>query len=66
MNIYLYGMGISLAVCVLISFLVSRKIKNANDYYVAGRRAPIILIAGTLIASYTGTGMFMGDAAQCL
>ena len=50
---------------IIIGLLVSRKVKDANDYYVAGRRAPIILIAGSLIASYTSTGMFMGDAAQC-
>ena len=64
MNIYLLGMALSMAVYILIGIVVSRRIKNAEDYYVAGRRAPVILIAGSLIASYTSTGMFMGDAAE--
>lgn len=65
MNIYFYGMCISMIVYILIGIVVSRKIKDANDFYVAGRNAPVILIAGSMIASYTSTGMFMGDAAQC-
>lgn len=65
MNIYLIGMCISMVVYILIGVFVSRGVKDANDYYVAGRRAPVLLIAGSLIASYTSTGMFMGDAAQC-
>ena len=65
MNIYFVGMCISMVIYILISLFVSRGVKDANDYYVAGRRAPVLLIAGSLIASYTSTGMFMGDAAQC-
>lgn len=38
--------------------------KNTEDFYVAGRRAPLILIAGSMIASYTSMGMFMGHAAE--
>lgn len=64
MNVYFLGMCISMVVYLLIGFVVSKKVKTANDYYVAGRKAPMILIAGSLIASYTSTGMFMGDAAQ--
>ena len=65
MNIYFVGMCISMVIYILIGLFVSRGVKDANDYYVAGRRAPVLLIAGSLIASYTSTGMFMGDAAQC-
>lgn len=65
MNIYFLGMCIAMVIYVLIGILVSRGVRDANDYYVAGRRAPVLLIAGSLIASYTSTGMFMGDAAQC-
>lgn len=65
MNVYLIGMIISMIFYVAIGFLISRRVKDANDYYVAGRKAPVLLIAGSLIASYTSTGMFMGDAAQC-
>lgn len=65
MNIYFLGMIISMVVYVIIGIVVSKGVKDANDYYVAGRKAPVLLIAGSLIASYTSTGMFMGDAAQC-
>ena len=58
-------MGPFLLLVMIIGIIVSRRVKDANDYYVAGRRAPVLLIAGSLIASYTSTGMFMGDAAQC-
>lgn len=65
MNIYFIGMCISMVVYLIIGMVVSRKVKDANDFYVAGRKAPVALIAGSMIASYTSTGMFMGDAAQC-
>lgn len=65
MNIYFIGMCIAMALYIVIGLLVSRKVKSANDFYVAGRRAPMLLIAGSIIASYASTGMFMGDAAQC-
>lgn len=64
MNIYFLGMCVSFAVYVIIGVIVSRRIRGVEDYYVAGRRAPVLLISGSLIASYTSTGMFMGDAAQ--
>ena len=62
MNIYFIGMMIAMAVFVIIGFFVSRRIRSAEDFYVAGRQAPVLLIAGSLIASYASTGMFMGDA----
>ena len=65
MNIYLLGMVISMFIYIVVGIVVSAKVKNANDFYVAGRKAPLLLIAGSMIASYTSTGMFMGDAAQC-
>ncbi|MDO5338343.1 MAG: sodium:solute symporter family protein [Eubacteriales bacterium] len=65
MNIYFIGMCISMAVYLVIGMVISTKIKDADDFYVAGRKAPVLLIAGSMIASYTSTGMFMGDAAQC-
>ena len=64
MNIYLVGMMISFIVYLVIGFFISKKVKNANDYYVAGRNAPILLIVGSMIASYVSTGMFMGDAGE--
>lgn len=65
MNIYFLGMMIALLIYVAIGLAISKKVKNAEDFYVAGRQAPVALIAGSLIASYASTGMFMGDAATC-
>lgn len=64
MNIYFTGMCIAMLFFLGISWLISKKVKNAEDFYVAGRKAPLILIAGSMIASYTSTGLFMGDAAE--
>lgn len=64
MNIYLLGMVISMCVYLIVSFFISKRVKSVDDYYVAGRQAPVFLVAGSLVASYIGTGMFMGDAAM--
>lgn len=64
MNIYFVGMCISLFFYVVIGLFVSRNVKTANDFYVAGRNAPVLLITGSMIASYASTGMFMGDAGE--
>lgn len=65
MNSYLIGMIIAMAIFIAIGFIVSKQVKNAEDFYVAGRRAPTILITGSLVASFLSTGLFMGDAATC-
>lgn len=64
MNVYLIGMCISFAIYIMLGLIISKKVKNANDYYVAGRNAPVFLIVGSMIASYVSTGMFMGDAGE--
>ena len=64
MNIYFLGMCVSFAIYLIISFFVSKKVKTTNDFFVAGRNAPLILIVGSMIASYVSTGMFMGDAGE--
>ena len=64
MNIYFIGMVISFIIYLMIGFFISRKVKDANDFYVAGRNAPLVLIVGSMIASYVSTGMFMGDAGE--
>ena len=64
MNIYFMGMAISFVVYLVIGFFISRRVKDANDFFVAGRSAPVLLIVGSMIASYVSTGMFMGDAGE--
>ena len=64
MNIYLLGMIISFIAYLGIGFVVSKRVKNADEFFVAGRNAPIFLVVGSMIASYVSTGMFMGDAGE--
>ncbi len=64
MNIYLIGMLITMVAYIVIGAIISRGVKNANDFYVAGRNAPTLLIAGSLIASFIGVGLFMGDVGE--
>lgn len=64
MNIYLLGTLLAIIVFVLIGIVAGKKVKDTNDYYVAGRRAPVILIVGSLIASFLSTGAFMGDTGE--
>lgn len=63
MSVYLLGVLISLLIYFIIGNYVGRKVKDVDDYYVSGRNAPTILIAGTLFASMLSTNGFMGDTA---
>jgi len=46
----------------VIGNFAGRGVKRLDDYYVAGRRAPTILILGTLVASVMSSTMFLGEA----
>ncbi|NLH02300.1 MAG: sodium:solute symporter family protein [Clostridiales bacterium] len=65
MSIYLIGVIVSLIVYMVVGVWAGRSIKDVNDYYVSGRNAPTILIAGTLFASMLSVNGFMGDQAWC-
>ena len=64
MTAYLVGIILALILFIVIGVLAGRSVKDTNDYYVAGRRAPVILIVGSLIASFLSTGAFMGDTGE--
>lgn len=64
MNVYLIGTIFAIIIFILIGVIAGRKVKDTNDYYVAGRKAPVILIVGSLIASFLSTGAFMGDTGE--
>lgn len=64
MNIYLIGMLITMILYVVVGAVISRSVKDANDFYVAGRNAPSLLITGSLVASFIGVGLFMGDVGE--
>lgn len=65
MNIFLVGVIVSLFVYLAVGLWAGRKVKDVDDYYVSGRNAPTILIAGTLFASMLSVNGFMGDQAWC-
>jgi len=52
---------ISVFVYLVVGGYAGRKVKGLEDYYVAGRNAPTLLIVGTLVASVVSTNSFMGE-----
>lgn len=64
MTMYTAGVFISLIFFSVIGIFAGRTVKNTNDYYTAGRNAPVILITGSLTASFLSTGAFMGDTGE--
>ncbi|MBP6345455.1 MAG: sodium:solute symporter family protein [Neisseriaceae bacterium] len=61
MDYFVIAVVISLLIYFFIGSYVGRRVKNIDDYFVAGRKAPTLLIVGTLVASYASTGMFLGE-----
>ena len=55
-------MIVSIVVYVAVGNYAGRGVKQLDDYYVAGRRAPTLLILGTLVASLMSSTMFLGEA----
>ena len=63
MNTLTLTIGISILIYIAIGSYAGRSVKDLDDYFVAGRRAPTLLILGTLVASVMSTAIFMGEAA---
>jgi len=63
MDLFTATIGVSILIYIAIGSYAGRGIKKLDDYYVAGRRAPTLLILGTLVASVMSTAIFMGEAA---
>lgn len=61
MDIYSGAILISLLVYVVVGNYAGRRVKKLDDYFVAGRRAPTLLIVGTLVASVLSTTIFLGE-----
>ena len=65
MTVYTVTIAVSVLVFIAIGSYSGRKVKDIDDYFVAGRRAPTLLIVGTLVASVFSTSIFLGDIQQC-
>ncbi|MEE4173688.1 MAG: sodium:solute symporter family protein [Xanthomonadales bacterium] len=61
MDIYASAILLSLVAYVLIGNYAGRRVKRLEDYFVAGRQAPTLLIVGTLVASIMSTNAFLGE-----
>ena len=64
MNIYAAGLLISMIVYLAVGNYAGRKVRKLDDYFVAGRQAPTLLIVGTLVASLMSTNAFMGETGM--
>ncbi|WP_019528781.1 sodium:solute symporter family protein [Dasania marina] len=62
MDIFTLTIAISIIIFVAIGSFAGRNIKHLDDYFVAGRRAPTLLIVGTLVASVFSSTIFLGEA----
>ena len=62
MDIYTTTIAISIVIYIVIGNYAGRGIRHIDDYYVAGRRAPTLIIVGTLVASVMSSTMFLGEA----
>lgn len=64
MNTFLISVVISILVYLGVGWYAGRKVKSLDDYYVAGRNAPTLLIVGTLVASFLSTNAFLGEVGM--
>jgi len=60
-NIYTWGILASIAVYLVVGNWAARRVNHLDDYFVAGRRAPTLLVVGTLVASLLSTNVFLGE-----
>ena len=49
-------------VLVTVSLVRSRKVKSHEDFMVAGRSVPVVLLVGTLVCTWIGSGSLFGGA----
>ena len=62
LDVYTITIAISILIYVAIGNYAGRGVKRLDDYYVAGRRAPTLVIVGTLVASLMSATIFLGEA----
>lgn len=58
----LIGLGITFAAIAIVGVYAMRRIKNSEDFTVAGRKASPVMIAGTILGSCVGAGGTIGTA----
>lgn len=58
----LAGVVAYLVLMLVVGTLYARKVKNNDDFMVAGRRLSRLILTGTLLATWTGAGTIIGRA----
>ncbi|MQA07882.1 MAG: sodium:solute symporter family protein [Pseudonocardiaceae bacterium] len=59
--IFAGAVSASFLLYLAIGVIAGRKVRTKSDYFVAGRRAPTLLVTGSLVASFLSTVAFMGE-----
>jgi solute:Na+ symporter, SSS family len=62
MNLLLVVVFLYPAVLVAMSIWKARSIKSHEDFMVAGRSVPVLLLVGTLVCTWVGSGSLFGGA----
>ncbi|MCP4246541.1 MAG: sodium:solute symporter family protein, partial [bacterium] len=62
--IYVWAIGIYLAVLIGISIRKSRHVKTQDDFMVAGRNVTATFLVATLVCTWIGSGSLFGGAGR--
>lgn len=62
MDVFTLSVIGSFLLITAVGIVMSRKVKNRTDYFLAGKDVGVMLIVGTLVASYLSTVALMGEA----
>ena len=62
MSIFSLAIAFSVIIFILVGLSAGRNIIKIDDYFVAGRQAPTVLIVGSLVASVFSASIFLGEA----
>jgi SSS family solute:Na+ symporter len=61
---FITGFAVYITILIIIGIISSRKNKDGEDYLLAGRKLPFILLLGTISATLIGTGSSLGATAN--
>lgn len=62
MDVYLIAVIIYVAFMIGVGMYKSRSVKTQDDFMVAGRKTSAVFLAGTLVATWIGSGSLFGGA----
>ena len=63
MSIYLIAVIIYLLLWQASGCIFRTEIQDGDDFMVAGRRLPLFVVIGTLLATFVGSGTVVGGAS---